>query len=177
MLTRVEKQAQIDALKGTLIPAQGLFAMDFTGLSVGEITELRRRVRDANGSYVVVKNTLARIALAESSNASLNQIVTGPTAVAYTSGDIVTLAKALADFAKGHDKLKFRGGLVEGQLLDPKQANAVAMMPSKAELIARLLYLLQSPVRRLVVALNWPVRSLAMSVKEIANKQGTPAEA
>lgn len=177
MLTRVEKQAQIDALKGALIPAQGLFAMDFTGLSVGEITELRRKVRDANGSYVVVKNTLAKIALAESSNASLNQIVTGPTAVAYTSGDVVTLAKALADFAKGHDKLKFRGGLVEGQLLDPKQANAVAMMPSKAELIARLLYLLQSPMRRLVVALNWPVRSLAISVKEIANKPGTPAEA
>jgi len=176
MLTRVEKQTQIDALKGSLVSAEGLFAMDFTGLSVGEITDLRRKVRDANGSYVVVKNTLARIALAESRNASLNQIVTGPTAVAYTSGDIVTLAKALADFAKGHEKLKFRGGLVEGQLLDGKQANAVAMMPSKAESIARLLFLLQSPLRRLVVALNWPVRSLAMNVKEIADKQGTPAE-
>jgi large subunit ribosomal protein L10 len=171
MLTRAQKQEQIDALKGSLGPAQGLFVMDFTGLTVGEVTELRRKVKEANGSYVVVKNTLAKLALVGSANEAVNSLLDGPTAVAYTTKDAVTLAKTLADFAKGHDKLRFRGGLVGGQLLDPKQAQQVATLPSKQELVARLLFLLQSPMRRLVVALNWPTRSLAVTVKQIADER------
>jgi large subunit ribosomal protein L10 len=169
MLTREQKQEQIDALKGTIGPAEGLFVMDFTGLTVGEVTELRRKVKEADGSYVVVKNTLAKLALAGSANEPIGSLLDGPTAVAYTSKDSVSLAKALAEFAKSHDKLRFRGGFVSGQLLDPKQAQQIASLPSKQELVARLLYLLQSPMRRLVVALNWPTRSLAVTVKQIAD--------
>ncbi len=78
---------------------------------------------------------------------------------------------SLADFAEAHDKLHFRGGFVSGQLLDPKQAQQVATLPSKLELVARLLFLLQSPLRRLVVALNWPTRSLAVTVQQIADEK------
>ena len=176
MLTRAQKQEHIDALKTTLSPAQGLFVMDFTGLTVGEVTELRRRVREANGNYRVVRNTLAKLALAETQHKALQQLLVGPAAVAYTSQDAVMLAKALADFAKAHDKLKFRGGLVEGQLLDAQQAKQVASLPSKLELVARLLFLLQSPMRRLVTALSAPVRGLAVSLHEIAKQKGTPDE-
>lgn len=169
MLTRAQKQDQIDLLKGYLAPAQGLFAMDFTGLTVAEVTELRRKVKEAHGTYLVVKNTLAKIAVAQTGNEGLRALLTGPTAVAYTSQDVVSLAKALAEFAKSHEKLRFRGGLVEGQLLDSKQAQQVAAMPSKQELVAKLLFLLQSPMRRLVVALNWPVRGLAVTLKQVAD--------
>ena len=150
--------------------------MDFTGLTVGEVTELRRRVREANGNYRVVRNTLAKLALAETQHKALQQLLVGPAAVAYTSQDAVMLAKALADFAKAHDKLKFRGGLVEGQLLDAQQAKQVASLPSKLELVARLLFLLQSPMRRLVTALSAPIRGLAVSLHEIAKQKGTPDE-
>ncbi len=176
MLTREQKQVQIDALRTTLSPAQGLFVMDFTGLTVGEVTELRRKVKEANGNYRVVRNTLAKLAVADTDNKALGQLLTGPAAVAYTSQDAVLLAKALADFAKAHEKLKFRGGLVEGQLLDAQQAKQVASLPSKKELVAKLLFLLQSPMRRLVVALNYPVQGLAVSLHQIADKKGTPDE-
>jgi large subunit ribosomal protein L10 len=169
MLTRAQKQEQIEALKGMLSPANGLFVVDFTGLSVGEVTELRRKVREAKGGYRVVRNTLARLALAETEHRALSDLLSGPAAVAYTDQDAVTLAKALADFAKTHDKLQFRGALVEGQLLDAKQARQVAALPSRQELIAKLLFVLQSPMRRLVTVLDAPVRGLAVSLQQIAD--------
>jgi large subunit ribosomal protein L10 len=168
MLTRAQKQEQIDTLRGMLAPANGLFVMDFTGLSVGEVTELRRKVREARGNYRVVRNTLARLALAETDHRELQGLLEGPAAVAYTDQDAVLLAKALADFAKTHEKLRFRGGLVEGQLLDAQQAKQVAALPSKKELVAKLLFLLQSPMRRLVTVLNAPVQGLASSLHQIA---------
>ena len=177
MLTKEQKQSQIDALAASLAPAAGCFAMEFRGLTVGEVTELRRKVREAEGSYIVVKNTLAKIAVAGSQNEALKGLLSGPVAVAYTAKDVVNLAKVLADFAKGHDKLKFRGGVVEGQLLDPSRAALVATMPSKPELVAKLLFVLQSPMRRLVTALNWPVQGLAVSLKQIAEDKERQAQA
>lgn len=169
MLTRAQKQEQIETLKGALAPAQGLFVMDFTGLTVGEVTELRQKVHAADGSYLVVKNTLAKLAVVGSPNELMQSLLAGPSAVAYTRLDPVILAKTLSDFAKGHDKLRFRGGIVEGQLLDAKQAQAVATLPTKLELVARLLFILQSPMRRLVTALAWPTRSLAVTLKQVAD--------
>lgn len=171
MLTREQKQKQIEDLKGQLAPAQGVFVLDFTGLSVSAATELREKIRAAQGRYVVVKNTLARLALDGSDREPLKDLITGPTALASTEVDPVMLAKALADFAKTNDKLQFRGGFVEGQVLDAKQAQEIAALPSKQELVARLLYILQSPMRRLAVALAWPTRSLAVTVKQIADEK------
>ena len=175
MLTRQEKQEQIEALTGALTPAQGVFVMGFTGLTVAEVTELREKVRDAEGGYVVVKNTLARLALDPTTPTPPKEMMAGPTALAYTSSDSVALAKALADFAKGHEKLLFRGGMVEGQFLDAAQAQQIASLPSKQELISMLLYTLQSPMRRLVTALNWPLRGLAVAVKQIADDKESQA--
>jgi large subunit ribosomal protein L10 len=175
MLTREQKQRQIDSLKEQLGGAEGLFVMSFTGLKVGEVTELRRKIREANGNYVVVKNRLARIAVAGTEKEPLQTLLGGMTAVAYTSVDPVALAKALADFAKGHEKLTFRGGVVEHVVLDAAQARQVAALPSKPELVARLLFLLQSPMRRLVTALNWPVQGLASTVSQIAKEKESQA--
>lgn len=174
MLTRQQKQQQIDSLTAALRPASGVFVMAYQGLTVAEVTELREKVRAASGQYMVVKNTLARIALASAEREALKPLLDGPIALAFTSADSAQLAKVLTEFAKGHDKLRFRGALVEGQLLDAAQAQQVALLPSKTELVARLLYLLQSPMRRLVTALNWPLRSLAVTVKQIAEKKERP---
>jgi large subunit ribosomal protein L10 len=168
MFTRAQKQEQIDTLRGLLAPANGLFVMDFTGLSVGEVTELRRKVREARGNYRVVRNTLAKLAVAETDHRGIQQLLTGPAAVAYTDQDAVLLAKTLAEFAKTHEHLRFRGGLVDGQLLDAQQAKQIAALPSRKELVARLVVLLQSPIRRLVTVLNAPVRGLAVSLQQIA---------
>jgi large subunit ribosomal protein L10 len=170
MLTRTEKQAQIEALKEGLEPAQGVFVMGFAGLTVSEVTELRQRIDAASARYVVVKNTLARIAIAGGDKDPLRGFLAGPTALAYTSDDAVRLAKALSDFAKDHERLQFRGGLIEGQVLDAEGAKRVAALPSRLELVARLLFLMQSPMRRLAVALNWPLRSLAVTVQQVAEK-------
>lgn len=175
MLTREQKQRQIDSLKEQLGGAEGLFVMSFTGLKVGEVTELRRKIREANGNYVVVKNRLARIAVAGTEKEPLQTLLGGMTAVAYTSVDPVALAKALADFAKGHEKLVFRGGFIEHAVLDAAQAKQVAALPSKPELVARLLFVLQSPMRRLVTALNWPVQGLASTVSQIAKEKESQA--
>jgi len=177
MLTREQKQQQIDSLKEQLGAAEGLFVMSFTGLKVGEVTELRRKIREANGSYVVVKNRLAKIAVAGTEKEPLQQLLGGMTAVAFTTADPVALAKALADFAKGHDKLSFRGGFVEHAVLDAAQARQVAALPSKPELVSRLLFMLQSPMRRLVTALNWPVQGLASTVSQIAKDKDKETEA
>jgi large subunit ribosomal protein L10 len=168
MFTRAQKQEQIDTLRGLLAPANGLFVMDFTGLSVGEVTELRRKVREARGNYRVVRNTLAKLAVAETDHRGIQQLLTGPAAVAYTDQDAVLLAKTLAEFAKTHEHLRFRGGLVDGQLLDAQQAKQIAALPSRKELVARLVVLLQSPIRRLVTVLDAPVRGLAVSLQQIA---------
>ena len=169
MLTRAQKQQQIEVLREALTPAQGLFVMEYIGLTVGEVTELRRKIKAANGNYLVVKNTLTRIALRDSTKAPVQQLISGPIAVAYTSHDSVMLAKAIAEFAKSHEKLRFRGGLVDGSMLDAAQAQQVATLPSKPELVSRLLYVLQSPMRRLAVALAWPTRSLAVTLKQVAD--------
>ncbi|MEP0773037.1 MAG: 50S ribosomal protein L10 [Acidobacteriota bacterium] len=171
MLTRQQKQQQIDSLTAALQPSSGVFVMGYQGLTVAEVTELREKVRAASGKYVVVKNTLARIALGAVQREALQGLMEGPVALAITAGDSAQLAKVLAEFAKGHEKLQFRGALVEGQLLDAAQAQQVALLPGKEELVARLLYVLQSPMRRLVTALNWPLRSLAVTVKQIAEEK------
>lgn len=171
MLTRQQKQEQIDSLTSALRTTSGVFVMGYQGLTVAEVTELRDKVRAASARYVVVKNTLARIALGAAQRDALGALLDGPVALAFTTTDSAQLAKALAEFAKGHDKLQFRGALVEGQLLDAAQAQQVAMLPSKDELVARLLYVLQSPMRRLVTALNWPLHSLAVTVQQIAEEK------
>lgn len=171
MLTRAEKERQLQLLSEKLRPAEGLFVVDFRGLKVAEVTELRRKVREVEGEYLVVKNTLVKIAVAGSDKEEAQKLFVGPSAVAFTNKDVVALAKVLAEFAKTHENLRFRGALVEGVLLDEEGAKQVAAMPSKQELVARLLYLLQSPMRRLVVALQWPVRSLALTVKQIADSR------
>lgn len=169
MLTREQKLAQSEQLREAFAEVHTVFLLDNTGLNVNEVNELRSKVRKSNGTYKVVKNSVMRLALDGTDMKGLSDHLVGPKAVAWTADDPVALAKVLKDFVKNHPALVFRQAFLEGHIIESEDAEKIADMPSRDELISRLLYLLQSPIRRLAVALNGPIQNLASVVGQIAD--------
>ncbi|MGH9487637.1 MAG: 50S ribosomal protein L10 [Terriglobales bacterium] len=165
-LTQAQKQTRVESLRQTLEGASTLILTGFTGLTVAQDFELRQRLRAAGGRFRVIKNTLARRAAQGSAAAAVLDQLHGVNAVAYTSGDGVALAKVLREFAKDHPTLLVHAGLVEGATLDARGVEQVAALPPKAELYAKLLYLLQAPAQRLVTVLQATGRNTAAVVDQ-----------
>lgn len=153
-LTRAKKEELTQLYSESLSKVQHAFVVDFRGISVPQVTDLRDRVRSSGGEYVVVKNTLARRALEGATIESLLTHFDGPTAVAYSHEDPVALAKVLSEFAADVPELKFKGAVVEGREITPEEIETLAKLPSREELITKLVFLLQSPVTRFVRTLN-----------------------
>lgn len=170
-MNRTEKAAAVETLEKDLAKAGNAILFGFAGLKVTEVTELRRQVRGTQSKYLVVKNTLALRAVKGTPLEQMSAYFQGPTAVAYNATNPVALAKVLTTFAKANPNLVFKGALVEGKPVEAKQIQAIADLPSREELVGRLLSLIQSPLRRLVVVLNGPVRSLASVVHQIAEQK------
>lgn len=171
MLTREEKRQQYEELRATLSDVNALFLMDNHGLKVNDLNQLRSRVREAEASYKVVKNSVTRLAIEGTKLEGLSTDLVGPKALAFTDGDAVALAKALRDFAKDHPTFTFQRAFLDGQLLEAEEARKVADLPSREELLSKLAFLLQSPIRRLAVALNTPVQRFASAMRQIAEKK------
>lgn len=171
-LSRAKKEAILGGYEGDLSEAQHAFVVGFKGISVNQANDLRSRIRAKGGHYVVVKNTLARRVVAGRPLEQVREHFTGPTAIAF-GADPVQLAKVLSEFAKESPVIEFKAGLVEGRPVAANQVAEIAQMPSRDELIAKLLYLLQSPITRLVrvLAASGPQR-LAMVIDQIAKKKG-----
>jgi large subunit ribosomal protein L10 len=146
-LTRSDKEQLLDQYENGLKSAQHAFVLGYQGIKVPQVTALREKVRQSGGEYVVVKNTLALRAIDGAALAQLKEHFVGPTAVAF-SQDPVALAKALTDFAKDVPAIQFKGGLVEGRAVAAAQIKDIASLPSRDELIAKLLFLMQSPITR-----------------------------
>ena len=153
-LSRNKKEALVEDYSGSFAEAPHAFLMDFKGVSVPQMTDLRAKIRETGGSYVVVKNTLARRVAAGQPLDALKEYFEGPTAIAYHAEDPVGLAKVLSDFAKDVPELEFKAGLVEGSAVQAEQIREIATLPSRDELVAKLLYLMQSPVTRFVRGLG-----------------------
>jgi len=153
-LTRAEKQTELAALETELRAAQSAILLDFKGLNVPQVTELRRQVRAAKGRYRVVKNTLVRRALKGTPFAPLTDQCVGATALAYTGGDPVVLAKVLTTFIKTAPALSIKAAVVQGKTIRAAEVNDLASLPGKPELYARLLFVLQAPMVQLVSVLN-----------------------
>lgn len=149
-LSRQQKDSLIADYAGGLAEAQHAFVLGFQGISVPKVTELRARVRAQGGRYIVVKNSLALRVIGEKPLGQLKDRFQGPTAVAFTSGDPVALAKALTDFAKDAPAIEFKGALLEGRAMDGSAVREIASLPGRKELIAKLLFLLQAPITRFV---------------------------
>ena len=153
-LTRAEKQTELGALESELRAAQSAILLDFKGLNVPQVTELRRQVRAAKGRYRVVKNTLVKRALQGTPFAPLTDQCVGATALAYTGGDPVVLAKVLTTFIKTAPALSIKAAVVQGKTIRAAEVSDLASLPGKPELYARLLFVLQAPMVQLVSVLN-----------------------
>jgi len=176
-MNRTEKSAAVETLERELAQADTAFLFGFAGLKVTEVTELRRQVRGTHSKYVVVKNTLARRALQGTPLEGMAEHFRGPTAVAYGAATAVPLAKVLTTFAKANPNLVFKAALVEGKTVAPKEIVALAELPSREQLVSKLLFLVQSPLRRLVTVLNGPARGLAVALHQIAEQKSKSGEA
>jgi large subunit ribosomal protein L10 len=170
-MNRTEKEQAVTRLEADLAKSQNAVLVGFAGLKVPEVTELRRQIRNTRSKYLVVKNTLALRATRGTPLEAMSRHFVGPTAVAYNEDNPVALAKVLTAFAKANPNLVFKGAVVEGRAIEAKEIAAIAELPSREELVARLLFLIQSPLRRLVTVLNGPVRNLAGVVTQIAQQK------
>jgi large subunit ribosomal protein L10 len=170
-LTRSVKEEMVQDYTDGLAAAPHAFLLGYKGISVPQVTELREKIRQSGGHYLVVKNTLALRAIEGGRLAGLKGHFVGPTAVAYCLKDPVALAKALTDFAKNAPVLEFKAGLVEGQQIPADQIKAIAELPSREALISKLLYLLQSPISRFVQTLAAVPRSFVVVLDQVAKKK------
>lgn len=162
MKKRPEKQTEVQALRAELENAYNVFLTSFEKLTVAQDFELRKAIRGAGGRYRVIKNNLAEKA-AEGTNASeLLKDLKGMTSMAYTTDDPVGLAKALTAYARIVPAFTFKAGMVEGRVIDVAAISQLATLPSREEMLARLLYVIQAPAQRLVSAMNGVGRNLAV---------------
>ena len=129
---------------------------EYRGLSVAQMTRLRRTIRDASGEYQVIKNTLVRRALKDTAYSTLDRLLDGPNGWVFAYDDPVMLSKALVKFVDDNEKLTIKGGVFEGEFMDPARVKVLAQMPSKPELQAKLLALIQAPATQLVRLMQEP---------------------
>src|SRR5438034_4561368 len=173
MRTREEKSQEVSALTEQIGKAANAFLIDFKGITVPQVTELRKQVREAKSGYVVVKNTLALLALKDSPIVAMREQFSGPTAIAFNATDAVVLAKALTKFAKDVPAVRFQGAMLNGQIVPTEQIQTIATLPSREELVSKLLYVLQSPMRGLATVLQANIRNLAVVLDQVAKQKET----
>ena len=171
-MNRNDKAQAISEFNESIGQATNAFLIDFKGITVPQVTELRKQVRESGSEYVVVKNTLALIAVKDSPLKTLEKQFTGMTAVAFNKTDAVALAKALTKFAKDVPTVQFKGAMLNGQIVPATEIQNIANLPSREELIAKLLFLIQSPIRNLATVLNANIRNIAVVLNQIAKQKG-----
>src|ERR1700758_4205286 len=175
MKKRSEKQQDLDNLKTELARVSTVILTTFQGITVQDDTKLRRAVQATGGKYKVVKNTLAERAAAGTPAEKLLTNLKGTNSIAYTNTDPVALAKALTKIAKDVPAFQFRSGLVEGRVISIAEIQQLANLPSKEELLSKIMFLLNAPAQRIASTLNALPRNLAVTVSEAikANKFGS----
>lgn len=168
-MLRAEKVEIVDSLRGVFAEAGVVVITHFQGMSVAEVTQLRRSMQDVGAKFRVTKNRLAKIALAETSFNPLTELFTGPTAIAY-SEDPVAAPKAAVDFAKKNGKLMIIGGGLDGNLLTSDEVKALASLPSLDELRATIIGMISTPAQRIASVLQAPAGQIARVISAHAEQ-------
>ena len=171
-MNRDQKAAVIDEVAAQISEAEAVFAVDYRGISVPQAADLRTRLRDADASFRIVKNTLTLRAADKAGADALKELLEGPTAMTFVRGDAAAAAKALSDFrrASGGRLLEFKGGWMNGAPLDTAQIEAIARLPTRDVLYGRLVGMVASPLTGLVTSLNGLIGGLARQLQAMADQ-------
>lgn len=160
-----QKQQLVQEIRDKISGAKSVVLVDYRGLNVDEVTELRRKYSEAGVEYKVYKNTMMRFAFKEEGYEEFTNHLTGPNAIAISTEDPVIAAKVTNDFAKDHKKLELKAGIVEGDILDLEKITEIANLPSKEHLLTQV-----------VIALNAPISKFARGIQAIVDKQNANEE-
>jgi len=176
-MKREQKTAVVEELTSTLGEADAIFAVDYRGISVGQAAELRGRLREADAVFKVVKNRLAKRATASAGAEAIDEHLVGPTALTLVRGDAVIAAKAISIFARENGVLEFKGGLMDGEVLDPEGFAAIARLPGLDVLRGQLVGVAASPITGLARGLGSMLSGLAVALGQIADQGLVSGEA
>ena len=170
-MKRATKQQIVEQLSQTFRENKGLWLVGFQGIKVADVTELRQKVAKVQSHYRVVKKSLALRAAKDTLIEQLGSYFDGPTAIAYTQEDPVALVKVVTEFAREHPEIRFKAGILERALISAEQTKDLAQMPSREELLSKLLFLLMAPLRQLATALRSPLADLASVMRQLGEKR------
>ena len=166
-----QKTEVINEIKEAVQNSKSMTIVEYRGLSVGQVTDLRNKYRESGSTYKVYKNTMVRIALEELGYDGLDEYLTGPNGFVFSNEDMVQGPKVSADFSKENEKLIIKGGLLDGKVLDADEVKALAKLPTKEVLIAMALGGLNAPIQGLASALNGVITKVVYALNAIAEKQ------
>ena len=170
-MNRDQKAAAIAEIAAHIDESEAIFAVDYRGISVPQVAELRAKLRDADATFKVVKNSLTERAADQAGAETLKDFLTGPTALTFVRGDVATAAKAIADYGRATQLLPFKGGLLEGSTLDVDQIRSISRLPSREALYGQLVGVVASPVSGLVRTLGALVGGLAVALGQVREKK------
>ncbi len=176
-MNRDEKAAVIDDIAAQIEGSEAIFAIDYRGISVPEAAALRGNLRDADASFRIVKNRLTKLAADKAGREELKELLEGPTALTFVSGDTAMAAKAISNFNREHDVLAFKGGFMEGLALDQETFASIARLPSRDVLNGQFAGVVASPLTGLVRGLGSMVSGLAIALQQIADQGLVSGEA
>ncbi|HEY5195126.1 MAG TPA: 50S ribosomal protein L10 [Solirubrobacteraceae bacterium] len=170
-MNREQKAATIEALAAEIDGSDAVFAVDYRGISVAQAAELRSRLREVDATFQVVKNSLTERAADQVGAESLKPLLSGPTALTFVRGDAALAAKAVADQARATQLLPFKGGLMDGEVVDADQIRAISRLPSREVLYGQLVGVVASPISGLVRTLSALVGGLAVALSQVREKK------
>ena len=169
-MDRTQKAAVIEEVAQQIQEAEAIYAVDYRGASVPQAAELRARLREADATFRVVKNTLTERAADQAGAEGLKVYLEGPTAMTFVRGDAAAAAKVLADFRRASGLLEFKGGWMNGEALTPEQMDSIARLPTREVLYGRLVGMVASPLTGLASAMNGLIGGLARQLSQIAEQ-------
>jgi large subunit ribosomal protein L10 len=175
-MNRDQKAVAIAEIASDIEQSQAVFAVDYRGISVAQVAELRAKLRDADATFRVVKNSLTERAADQVGAEDLKPLLQGPTALTFVRGDSALAAKAIADYARLTQLLPFKGGVMEGAVLDPDQLRAISRLPSREVLYGQLVGVVASPITGLVRTLNALISGLAVALGQVHDQKENQTE-